>query len=44
MQEAAEKQFKEIKILDEDIITNIPECFCEPLIKVAYKLLCRDNE
>ncbi len=33
----------EIKSVEEELITNIPERFHEPLMKIPYKLLSRDE-
>ncbi len=37
------KEANQIKSVEENLITNIQECFCEPLMKVAYKCLSRDK-
>jgi len=38
-----QKEAKHINLGEEELITNIPECFCQPLMKVVYKLLIRDK-
>jgi hypothetical protein len=38
-----QKEAKHIESVEEELITNIQECFCEPLMKVAFKLLSRDE-
>jgi hypothetical protein len=37
------KEAKEIKSTEDRCHLNVPECFRKPLMKVAYKLLCRDE-
>ncbi len=37
------KEAAKINSAEEKCHSNVPECFCEPLMKVAYKLLSRDE-
>ncbi len=33
----------EFKSVNEKLITGIPKCLCKPLMRLAYKLLIRDD-
>jgi hypothetical protein len=36
------REAKKINSTENKCHSTVPECFCEPLMKVAYKLLSRD--
>ncbi len=38
-----EKVAYQIKSVGENLLTNIPECFCKQVLKVAFKLLSKDE-